>query len=144
MAALTSLNATAGCFNYARVPASDVRTGAEVRVELAESGAAELARLVGPRASALDGRLVSRSDTALTLSVSSITRTSGVDETWPGEEVIVPSSAVALVQTRRLARGRTALLMAGIVALGVAVAAAFSNAEDINAGGSRPSGGNPR
>jgi hypothetical protein len=144
MAALTSLNATAGCFNYARVPSAEARPGSEVRVDLVERGAADLARLVGPRAAALDGRLLSRNDTALTLSVSSITRTTGVDETWPGEAVIVPSSAIATLQTRRLARGRTALLMAGIVALGVAVGAAFSTAEDVNSGGGRPPGGNPR
>ena len=143
-AAAASLAAAAGCFNYVQVPSADARLGTEVRVALAERGVADLTRFVGPRASTLDGRLVARSDTALTLAVTAITRTTGVEETWPGDQVVVPATAVASVQTRRVSRSRTGLLIAGVIALAAVVGAAFAAVEDVNRGGTRPPGGQPQ
>ena len=139
--AAAGLGLNAGCYAYTPVTPPRSTPGTEVRVTLAEQGAAEIARFVGPRAASLEGRVVSGSDSALTLAVTTITRTNGVEETWPGDQVVIPRSAVALAQTRRVARARTLMLTAAIVAAGVLIGAALKAGEDINRGPTRPGGG---
>ena len=139
--AAAGLGLNAGCYAYTPVTAPRSAAGTEVRVTLAEQGAAEIARFVGPRAASLEGRVVAGSDSALTLAVTTITRTNGVEETWPGDEVVIPRSAVAVAQTRRFARARTLLLTGAIVAAGVLIGAALKAGEDINRGPGRPGGG---
>ena len=139
--AAAGLGLNAGCYAYTPVTTPRAAPGTEVRVTLAEQGAAELARLVGPRAASLEGRVVAGADGALTLAVTAITRTNGVEETWPGDQVAIPRSAVAVAQTRGVARARTLMLTAAIVAAGVLVGAALTAGEDINRGATRPGGG---
>ena len=139
--AAAALGLNAGCYSYAPLATTATQPGAEVRVALAEQGAADLARFLGPRAASLEGRVVERTDTALTLSVTSITRTTGVEETWPGDQVTVPRSALATTETRRLAVGRSLLLTGAIIAATTLIGAALKSGTDVNRPGRTP--GNP-
>jgi hypothetical protein len=136
-----TLALAAGCYSYVPVTPAASRPGTELRVTIAEPGAAELARFLGPRAASVEGNLVASSDTGVTLSITTITRSTGVEETWPGDQVVIPKSAIARTETRRLARGRTVGLTAAFIAASALLGAALSNVEDITRGGTRP--GNP-
>jgi hypothetical protein len=136
-----ALGLNAGCYSYAPVATAEAPPGKEIRVTLSEQGAAELARFLGPRAASLEGRVVTRSDSGVTLSVTTITRANGVEETWPGDQVAIPRAAVAAAQARRVARTRSLLLTAAIIAGGILVGAAIRTGEDVNRGPTRPGGG---
>lgn len=135
-----ALGVSTGCYSYATVPSPAARPGSEVLVTLAEPGAGDLARFLGPRAATLEGRVLTASDTALSLSVATIVRTTGVAETWPGDAVVLPRAAIATVQTREFAGVRSGLVVAGVVALGALVAAAFRTSDDVGRGGRTPGG----
>lgn len=139
--AIAALGVNVGCYSYVAVPAAQETTGRELRVTLAEGSAGELARYLGPRAASLEGKLVGRSDSALTVSVTTVTRTNGVEETWPGDAVVLPRSAIATTATRRPDKVRSILVAGGIV-VGVAlIAAGITSGQDVNRGGSRVPGG---
>jgi hypothetical protein len=139
--AAAALGLNAGCYSYVRVPAAQSPAGTELRVTLADQGAGDLARFLGPRAASLEGRVVTGSDTALTISVVSITRTTGVEETWPGDQVVIPRAAIATTETRRFAATRSLLLAGAIVAAGILIGAGLKSGADVN--GSTGGPGNP-
>ena len=133
--------ALAGCYTYAGTPAADVPVGREVRVALTDSGSAAVAELVGPRAATLEGRFVARAPDAFTMNVAEVTRFDGSSEGWRGERVTLPQPTVKWVQRRSFARGRTAGLTAGLLAVAFVTVRAFQGSEDISRGGGRGGGG---
>ena len=120
-AALLATGVTSGCYTYRNTAVGDAVIMAPVRVELTETGSQEITGQVGPRGSALEGVLTSRSDSSLILGVTALTRTNGVEETWHGERVTIPASSVLRIQLRKFSRLNTALLFAGIFAGGLLV-----------------------
>jgi hypothetical protein len=137
--AAAALGLNTACYSYVRVPDAQSPAGSELRVTLADQSAGDLARFLGPRAASLEGRVVTGSDTALTLSVTSITRTTGVEETWPGDQVVIPRTAIAAAETRRFAATRSLLLTGAIIVAGVIVGAALKSGPDVNSSGGGPS-----
>jgi hypothetical protein len=103
----------AGCYNYRTVLASSPDPGSNIAVTLTDAGSRELARSLGPSVFVVRGRFLSASDTGLLVSVSSVELQRGDELPWAGETVTVPATAVASLETRHLARGRT-LLLAGV------------------------------
>lgn len=132
----------AGCYVSTTTLPGAIAPGQSVHLELNDAGAAALTPVLGPRALALDGRVVARSDTALDLAVTDITRIGGGEETWHGATVSVPRSALGRTQTRRFSAVQTALIVgAGIVAL-VGAARALKGSDDLGSGtrgGGQPS-----
>ncbi len=122
-----------GCHTYVAVPGETVPEASNARVILTDRGAADLARFVGPYSHALAGGVISRSDSALALSVQQVVRSDGIDELWKGERVVVPRDAIAQLQVRKLSPVRTALFSAGIVAGAVALGVVFGG--DVFGGG---------
>ena len=104
-----------GCYTYRNTAVGDAAIMAPVRVELTEGGSQEITRQVGPRGSMLEGIVTAKSDSALTFGVSALTRTNGVEETWHGERVTVPTSAVSRMQLRKFSALNTGLFIAGLV-----------------------------
>jgi hypothetical protein len=113
-----------GCYTYRNTAVGDAAIMTPVRVELTEAGSQEMTRQVGPRGSTLEGIVSARSDSALTFGVSVLTRTNGVEETWHGERVTVPTSAVSRIQLRKFSALNTGLFIAGLVAGGLLVKSA--------------------
>src|SRR5437868_13578830 len=95
-AALSCFGAAAlqGCYSSVAAPLSGPAPTGEVHVELTPAGASALVSTLGPRASMLDGRLVGRTDSTFDVVVSRVARTTGSQEDWPSDRVIVPLSAV--------------------------------------------------
>jgi hypothetical protein len=123
-AAATALLAS-GCYSY--VPHADpvAPRGDEVRIHLSPAGAADLARDIGPRMASIDARIIEvGQDSSLTLAVSQLRSMRGEPIAWQGDApLLVPRSAIASVERRQLARGRTVVAStaaaAAVAALGV-------------------------
>lgn len=105
-----------GCYTYRNTAVGDASLMAPVRVELTEAGSQSITGQVGPRGSMLEGIVSARSDSAVVFGVTGLTRLNGVEETWHGEHVTVPTSAVYRIQLRKFSVLNTGLLMAGIIA----------------------------
>ena len=131
--------AVTACHGYESYSPTAVPTDAPVRVELTDRAAVDLAASLGPRTRLVHGRVAERSDSVLTLRVSSITRRDGVEESWRGEPVRVPLAGVARFERERLSPTRTGLFAAGVAAvLALAIVAFGGNGEVVRGG---PGGG---
>jgi len=109
------------CYTYSNEAVSSATLMAPVRVELTEQGSAEITSQVGPRGSMLEGVVAAKSDSALVFSVLALTRMNGVEETWHGEHVTVPTFAVSKIQRRKFSALNTGLFVAGLVTAGFLV-----------------------
>jgi hypothetical protein len=110
-----------GCYTYSNEAVSDAALMAPVRVELTEEGSQQITSQVGPRGSMLEGVVAAKSDSALVFEVSALTRFNGVEETWHGEHVTVPTLSVAKLQRRKFSALNTGLFVAGLVTAGFLV-----------------------
>jgi hypothetical protein len=108
-AALLCLSALAleGCYTSVPVSPTSATPSGDVQVELTPTGATSLVSSLGPRATKLEGRISSRSDSSLAMIVTRVSRTGGTEEDWPSDHVSVPMSAVSTVRTRKLSVGRS-------------------------------------
>lgn len=129
----------AGCYSQVPVRWDALPQNKEVEVALDVTRTASLAADLGPRAQQLEGRVAGRTDSTLTVAVTAITRTSGVAESWPGSEVVLPASAIERVTVRKLSAVRSAIVAAAIVGggtlLGAAVGGPSSQPGGRNGGG---------
>jgi len=108
-----------GCFQYLPSTPAGNPAGVEVRVGLTPAGSRELAPVIGSSVTAVEGRLVETSGDTLTLRVSRLLTAAGVPVSWSSAPVRIPGTAVASVERQALARGRTAVVVAAVAALGV-------------------------
>jgi hypothetical protein len=108
----------AACYSYVPLSEPVAHEGAELRVHLTLSGAADLAREIGPRMASVDGRVLQFiADSSLTLAVSQLWSMGGAQVAWQGDApLVIPRSAVASVERRQLARGRTVAASTGATA----------------------------
>jgi len=131
-----------GCYNYepfALTPSS--QPGTELVATLTDSGARALAGYLGPGAQAVRGRSLGLDDAGLRLSVTAVETIRGDELTWQGEMVTLPRPFIATTQIRRLAKGRTAMLVGIGVAAVIGTAAGFSligSSDSPGQGGGRP------
>jgi hypothetical protein len=114
-----------GCYSYARVDgSSQPPVGATVAAEITDQGRVALADSLGPSPRRVEGRLVSASDSTITLAVTAVRSLQGDRTPWTGERVTLPRSSFSGVTQRRLSVARTAI--AGAVAVGGLVALAIA------------------
>jgi hypothetical protein len=108
------------CFTYGPAMTSPPPPGAEVRVQLNSEGTTELARYLGPRVIAVDGKLSSvSSDGAMMIAAVWVQMADGARQRWTGEDVVAfPRGYLTSVQLRTL-DGRKSTIAA------IAVAASF-------------------
>jgi hypothetical protein len=136
---VVSLLLLCGCYTYSNTGVGDAAIMAPVRVQLTEQGSQELTNQVGPRGSMLEGLLTAKSESTLVFGVTALTRTNGVEETWHGERVTVPTSSVSRIQLRKFSPLNTGLFVAGIIAGGFLVKTA-ADAGNVIRDGSGPPG----
>jgi hypothetical protein len=123
-----------GCYREVPVAWNAAPAQKAVEVTLDPAQAAPLAAAIGPRARRLEGRVVARTDSTLTLAVTSVARTSGSEETWPGSEVVLPQAAIERVTVRRVSALGSALIVGLIAGGGTLIGAA------VGGGSSQPGG----
>ncbi len=105
------------CYVTTPVPTAPApELGTKLHVQLTDAGAASLAQYLGPNVYYVDGRLLSRSDTSMALSVSGLTLRSGDEQYWKGENVSLPQSAIATIEVKKVSWWRSGLLAGGIIA----------------------------
>ena len=100
------------CYTYQPVP-STPPPQTRVAVVLSDYGRLEASRQIGPRTDRVEGNMLSATDTAYLLAVSSVKPIRGPWVRWSGEQVSVRRDYVANMYERRLSKGRTALAIAG-------------------------------
>ncbi len=99
--------------------------GREVAVELNDRGRLLVGSRMGEAVLRVDGRIVSSSETDVTLSVSRTVLLQGSSVVWTGEEVTIPREGLRGYRVREFSRARTVFLTAGLVLLVGAVVAGF-------------------
>lgn len=138
---IAGLFLTAGCYSYSPLTTPDPEPGTYLAVTLTDAGSDELARSLGPAAFIVRGRYLSSDERGMLISITSIETKQGFANPWAGETVAVPDHAVASLDVRRFAKGRS-FLLAGVGAGGlVATTLAFSllgGGTTPNPGGGRP------
>lgn len=122
--ALPALVAGTGCYQYQPSTLGDLRSGQVVHVELTQPAADALAGSIGPRAASIDGKVLARDATQITLATTQIGRLGGAEEFLRNEPVTLPLSGAREVTVRSLDRPRS-WLATGAVIVGAIVAAAF-------------------
>jgi len=128
-----------GCYNYQAVAlAPTPESGTYVVATLTDSGARALSQYLGPEARAVRGRSLGSIDAGLVLSVAAIETSRGDELTWAGERATLPLPFIAAMQSRRLAKGRSAMLVGLGVAAVIGTAAGFSL---LGSGGTAGQGG---
>lgn len=130
---------TVGCYTYTPVDSGRLDPGQPVHVTLTEEGGFRVASAIGPYGTSLDGKVTERDDSSLVMSVTQVTRRTGVEESWRGESVRVPRAAVASVTVQKLSRTKSILMASGVVVAALGLAAALGGASSL--GGKRGGGG---
>ena len=134
-AVLTALAASTACYQYLPSQSANLRVGEEVRLHLTNSGSTTLQPLVGSDVEAIDGRVVSRADTAYAVRVGGTTKRAGVTAVWNGEQIDVPVGAIASVDRRVLSKRKTFLMSAASIAGAALVAVVISSVSGGGSGG---------
>jgi hypothetical protein len=121
-ALLSLVLALASCYRFSPIEGGTPDRGQEVRLDLTDEGSVRLAPMIGPRISAIDGKVVESADTAIVLAVQAVVAQTGRSMNWSQERLTVPRSAVSSIRTRTLDRKRSwivaGLSVVGVIALG--------------------------
>jgi hypothetical protein len=121
-----------GCYNYAPLSQVSPEPGTALAVTLTDSGTQSLARYIGPDVFVVRGHYVGSDDAGMRVAVSSVELVRGDERSWNGEIVTLPDNAVASLEVRRLAKGRS-FLLAGAAVTGLVVSTAAFNLVGIGA-----------
>jgi hypothetical protein len=143
MIAGCSLLITTGCAAFAPVDAASARSVGEARVLLTERGTLELGTRIGPSIVAVDGRIMTATDTSVVIAMSQVLSRSGETQVWTGEPLSVPLDYVRGYERRQSSVKRTLLLTAGLLA-GAAIVGIGFNAGSSGSNGRDQSGGTAR
>jgi hypothetical protein len=106
---LSALLMGTGCYTYAPASGSP-SAGTELAVVLTDRGRVALNARVGPEIDQLRGKLVSISDTSLTLSMSESVTLRGESSKWTDEVVTMSREHVSSMRTKAFSRGRTSVI----------------------------------
>ena len=117
-----------GCYTYAPRSA-DVTPGTRVALDINDVGRVALASGLGAGAERVEGSVVSQTDSALHLRVTSVRYRGGVATRWSGEPLEVQRAHVSETRERRFSRARSLALAAIVV--GVIATLALSSDFDI-------------
>ena len=121
---LTALCLSAGCYSYSPLPTTDPDPGTSIEVTLTDAGSRDLTRALGPDVLLVRGRYQGDDEGGLRLAVTAVETKVGNINSWANEIVSIPTTAIASVEIRRLAAGRS-LLLAGVGVAGIAAVTAM-------------------
>lgn len=114
---------TSACHEFApRTELSALPAGGALHVVLNDAGSTAVAPTLGPRVAEVDGRIVARGDSSLTLAVAEVLRADGSGQSFAGDRVVLAWSAVRRAGVPRTSVGRSLAIGAGITLAAVLVA----------------------
>jgi hypothetical protein len=109
------LGLLSACYTYQPVEGPVPRTGVRVSADLTRDGTAAVVPLLGADVAEVEGTVVAASADTLRLSLASVTTSHGIPTSWRGEEVLLPRTGLTGLAERRISRGGTVLLGAGVL-----------------------------
>jgi hypothetical protein len=96
------------CYRYVPTTGTDLVAGQVYRGHLSPNGTERVARLMGADVGRFDGRVVTATDTALLVAISSTVKRSDPRRMiWSGEQLAIPRDAIATYERRELDGRRT-------------------------------------
>ena len=110
-----------GCYGFIQKPVTDVAPDDVIEVSINDAGRVALASRAGPEITRLQGKVVSRSDTAINLMVSHVMYINGALNRWQGQELTLRNQDVTQVSERTFSRRRT-LVLAVVIGAVAAIA----------------------
>jgi hypothetical protein len=116
MAAVPVMFTGTACYQYRTSGLDAVQPGQVVQVDLTAPGAAALAPSIGPNATALNGRVITRAGNDVTLAVTQIDRGTDPEQFLKGDPISLSLANVSAVRLRSFDKQRTVLAIGGIVA----------------------------
>lgn len=107
-----------GCYTYRPLTSPEPVVGTRVSAELTEEGSRDLSGRIGPAVEHVEGEVLRVDSVGIELSVLQVEGFKGIESDWNGETVVIPRTAVAGWQQRRLSVGGTGF-MGGVLVGGV-------------------------
>jgi hypothetical protein len=129
------------CYVYAPVMTPEPQPGSRLALDLNDQGRAALVTSVGPEVAQVEGALVSNTAGEYVIRVSDVRALHGIRTRWSGETVSFRQEYVKRIRERKLSRGRTAFVVAGLLGAAVGLAASTGLAGFGGEGDGRPGGG---
>ena len=113
-----------GCFSYVSAPPSGARLGEQVRVRVSGAEADRLESTLGVNERNIEGELLEQADSNVVLGVAlAVPGQSGTNLIRAQQRITIGRSQLQDIETRRLDKFRTSLLIGGSIAAVVAIAA---------------------
>ena len=134
------VSALCGCYTYRPLVSPDPVAGTRVSAQLTEEGSRDLSGKVGPEVEHVEGEVLRVDSAGIQLSVRQVEGFRGIESDWNGEPVVIPRTAVAGWQQRRLSLGGTGFV-GGLVLGGVYAMYRLLGGPGIFQGGGRGGGG---
>ena len=131
-----------GCQRYVELGNSPAVTRGDVRLTVSDETASVQYGAIGSNVRQVEGKVISATDSAITLSVTSVQRRTGFGETWNGESVSIPRSSIVMVEGRQLSLSRTIATVGAVVAGSFAARGAIGGGEGTGSNVKKPGGGN--
>jgi hypothetical protein len=107
------------CHNYLPLQESVPERGEIIGVVLNDQGRALVGERLGESVDRVDGVMVEQTESAITLNVTKTRSLRGSHAVWSGEAVTIPKVGIRGYQERQYSRGKTAMLVVGLI-LGIA------------------------
>jgi hypothetical protein len=104
-----------GCYTLQPSRGGLPPVGSRVAFDVTDSGRLVLGGAMGPEIAQVEGRLVSKEDTAYVLAVSAIRLLRGGEQVWRGEQVRLRREHVATAYVRRFSTGRSVVVGTTVV-----------------------------
>ncbi|MFL5613581.1 MAG: hypothetical protein ACJ796_07975 [Gemmatimonadaceae bacterium] len=116
--------AASGCYSYAALPPEGARAGEHVRIRVSGAEAERLEPLLGAGDRRIEGELLEQGDSGIALGVAlpSPTQPDALSRR-PQQRIEIPKTELQEMQLLRLDKLRTSLLIGGVAAIAVAIAA---------------------
>jgi hypothetical protein len=127
----------AACFDYAAAPRDHLVAGREVRITLTTDARTTLASKIGTQVKSVSGRLQTVDTSGVTIAMGRTTLIDNTEAPWNGELISIPANDIAEVEQRKIAGGKTVVLVAIVTGVAVAVALAVGLSTSSSQNGSQ-------
>ena len=132
------------CTEYVPVQSggvSGVGSAKEVRVTLTDQGRVDVGPRLGLRAVTLEGVLQAATDSTVAMTVHKVSRDGGIEDTYAGEQISLPTRDFNEIATSRTSVVRSVLLAGAIVAGSFLIARGAGDLSGGKNGGGTKGGG---
>jgi len=106
---------SAGCYEFGPMPMTPRPGRQTVELLLNERGRADFVNTLGPDAMSLEGTLVERKDSLISVNVQSVRYINQSSTKWAGEPLVVTNGQIRDIRNKRFSVGKTGFAVAASV-----------------------------